>query len=72
MSMHPLVYMLPILDDQITIFHLFMKYISQRVAIHGVVVTPVIPTVKCTSLFLLCCLMFVLRQYHHAILHPGF
>lgn len=72
-SVHRLVCALPILDDQITIDHLFMKYVSEGIAVHGVVVTPsMIPTVKRTLLFLLCWLMFALRQYHHAILHLGF
>ena len=71
-SVHPLFCTLPILDDQITLDHLFMKDVSQSIAIHGVMVTPfVIPTVKCTSLFLLCWLTFALRQDHHTILHPG-
>ena len=71
--MHSLVCMLPILDEQITIGHIFMEYVSQSIIVHGTVITPsVILTVKHTSLFLLCWLMFALRQDHHAILHLGF
>ena len=49
-----------------------MKDVSQSVVIHGIVVIPsMIPTIKCTSLFLLCWLTFALGQDHHTILHQA-